>query len=113
DDNAARRYQRRAARLTARLCMPPPEGYFEALGAFYEQGGDLEGALRLRDGELKTIGDRGRQAYECAVRTERCRLLGLLGRLAADDLADARAAAGRLRDPAPCLAALEQIARGG
>ena len=100
DEDQARRFSRSATTPMARLRMPPTRGYFDALRAFHELGGAPARALRLREDQLETVRGKGRLADECRTQFERCRLLALLGRLTDADLAVARAAADKLRDPA-------------
>ncbi len=113
EEDRARLLYTRATAQVGRLRMPPDGSYFDALCAFHELGGQPEAALAARDRELQNVEQQGRLACECRCRVERCRLLARLGRLTAEDLQAARAAAGRLRDPAPHLSELEGIAAGG
>jgi hypothetical protein len=113
DEDRARLLYTRATAQVGRLRMPPDDSYFDALGAFHELGGQTEAALAARDRELQAVEQQGRLACECRCRVQRCRLLGRLGRLTAEDLEPARASALRLRDPAPYLAELERIAGRG
>jgi hypothetical protein len=109
DEERGRRLCRRAAARVGRLRMPPDVFYHDALCAFHEQGGGVEAALRAREEELGLLRDKGRFAYECRVHVHRCRLRARLGRLTEADLAAARTAAGKLRDPSPHLAELEDL----
>ncbi|MFO0928288.1 MAG: hypothetical protein U0736_14820 [Gemmataceae bacterium] len=92
--------------------MPPDASYRDAECAFHEAGGGLERALAVREREREQVRGRGRLAYECECELKRCRLLHRLGRLSAADLAAARTAAGRLRQPAGAQAAIDRLERG-
>jgi hypothetical protein len=100
---------RHAVARLARLRMPPDPSYRDAESAFHEAGGDFEQALAVREAELRSIGGRGRLAYESACHLKRCGLLARLGRLTAADLDAARQAASRLRESAGTLAALDRL----
>jgi hypothetical protein len=112
EGRAGRLYRQSAGRIT-RVRMPPDSAWFDAESAFHELGGELGRALLVRDRELDLIGGRGRLAYECRCHVKRCRLRARLGCLSAEHLDAARAAAGRLRQPAAPLAELERIEKGG
>jgi hypothetical protein len=109
DRAAARRQLLRAAARAAERAGPAPRGYFEAVCAFEEHDDNLVGALKARGKELAGLAGRGRLLDECRCRVERSRLLARLGYPLAAELADARAAANRLRDPAPHLRVLDAI----
>jgi len=113
DEAHARRLEHQAIARMARLGALPSPAYYHALSAYYEQGGDLQAALRVRAHELEGIAGKGRLLQECRARVERCRLLARMGLPMDQELASAREAAGRLRDPAPHLADLNRIAAGG
>jgi hypothetical protein len=113
DEARARRLCRRATGRVSRMRMPPDVFYHDALCAYYEANGDLERSLQARDEELALLRNKGRIAYEARVHVHRCRLLARLERLSGDEVTVARAAADRLRDPAPYHAELEEIAQRG
>ena len=96
----------------ARMKQPPSPHWFNALCAWALYADDLPAALRVRDLELATCAGRGQLAYESNCHVERCRLLARMGRPLDEVLAAGRAAAGRLREPAPALDKLERAARG-
>lgn len=112
DEEAAKRLMRQAVARTARVRSLPFFGYYDALCAYHELGGDLRNALRVRAHELDTIAGKGRLYHECRTRVARCRLLARMGLPLGDDLTAAREAANRLRDPAPHLEALARIDAG-
>lgn len=106
----AKRLCRNAVTLAARIKMPPKRGYFDALTGYHLLRDDLEGALAIRDAELASITQRGRLLYETRVRINRCQLLSQLGRLTPDEISQTQQAARKLRQPAPYLQALENLA---
>jgi hypothetical protein len=106
-----RRHYLSAAAYRRRLKALPHSNYYDALAEYHELGGDLSTALAVRDRELAGIRDKGRLAYECTVHIKRCRLLARAGQLQATDLAAARAAAGKLRQPLSYLAEIEAAAQ--
>jgi hypothetical protein len=112
DEAGARRLVRQAAARLATTRALPSAAVHDALCAYHEAGGDLAAALKARTRELEATAGKGRLFHECRVRVERCRLLARLGQPPADDLAEARAAAARLRDPAPWLEQLARIEAG-
>src|SRR5919202_6415274 len=95
-----------------RLRRPPGRGYFDALCAYHERGGQLDTAWKVRERHLESVAGRGLLAAECQCRVDRARLLARLGRPLADELAAAREAAARLRDSSWYLARLEEIPGG-
>jgi hypothetical protein len=109
DEDRARLLCVRATGQVGRLRMPPDAPYYDALCTYHELGGRPEAALAVRDRELAAIRDQGRLAYEFRCRLKRCRLLARLGRPLGGEVAAARAAAERLRNPAPRLAELDGI----
>ncbi len=111
-EEQARRLARQAAGRVSRLQMPPHRSFYEALCGYHVLGSDPARALAVRRRELAAIAGKGRFAYEARCRAGACRLLAQLGEPLADDLAAAREAARRLRDPRPHLDELEQIERG-
>jgi hypothetical protein len=108
-EEQARRLWRQAAVRVGRLGMPADHVYFDALCAYHEEVGEREEALRARDHELSLLVGRGQWAAEVRCQVRRCRLLAELGRLTAEELAKARAAAGRLRCPEEVLAELAKL----
>ena len=108
----ARAVRRPAVARMSRLKQRPTRHWFNALCAWALHENDAAAALRVRDEELATIVGRGQLGYECCCHVERCRLLARMGRPLDEAMAAARDAAGKLRDPAPCLAELDRIARG-
>jgi hypothetical protein len=107
-EEMALRLHLQASQRIARLGMPPDSSYRDAECAFHEQAGLLDLALAVRDVELGQLRDRGRLFREAGTHVKRCRLLAQLGRLSAADLAAARSAVERLREPAW---ALQELAR--
>jgi hypothetical protein len=112
DEARARTLRFSASARMARMKQPPTPHWFNALCAWALQEEDLPAALRVRDQELATCAGRGQLAYESSCHIERCRLLARMGRPLDEALASARAAAGKLRNPAPELDRLERAARG-
>jgi hypothetical protein len=104
---------RKASAAMARVRMPPDPSYFDAECTFHELAEGPARALGVRERELRAIAGRGRLAYECACHLKRCRLLAKLGRLREEDLAAAREAARRLRQPEGPLAELERLTGEG
>jgi hypothetical protein len=98
---AAQRAFRAALARTGRLGMPPTQGCFRALSAFYRHADNLPGMLQTCQRELATISDRGRLLYEFRVQLERLKLLRRIGAPFNEQLDAAReealAAAQRLR----------------
>jgi len=111
DMATARRLYRQSVVGVSRLRMPPEPKYFDAMCAFLESEGNVDGQLAARDRELATLTDKGRIDAESRCRLQRCRLLARLGRPAQAEQAAAREVAKKLRDPAPRLAELEAVAR--
>ncbi len=62
--------------------------------------------------ELAAIRNKGRLDAESRCRLKRCRLLARLGRPLDEEMASAREAAGKLKNPTPRLVELDAIARG-
>ena len=112
DAAAARRLYRQSVVGVSRLRMPPEPKYFDAMCAFLEAEGNVEGQLTVRERELATLTDKGRFDAESRCRLKRCRLLARLGRPIEAELAAAREVTNRLRGPRPRLAELDAIARG-
>ena len=111
DEEQARRLWRSATAQMARLGAPPGESYYDALCAYHELGGNLAGALKVRNRHLAELQGKGMLSTECDAHIKRCRLLATMGRLGAADLAAARAAAMRLRAPAHYLEQIENVVR--
>lgn len=112
DMEKARRLYRQSIVGVSRLRMPPEAKYFDALCGYLEADENVEGQLSVRDRELTTLLNKGRIEAESQCRLKRCRLLARLGRPLDEEMAAARAAAGKLRNPAPRLAELDAIERG-
>jgi hypothetical protein len=106
---ACRRCQQ-AKRRVAQLGMPPDHIWFDALCAYHAEGGELAEELRARDAELALLRNKGRWAAESRCHLERCRLRSRLGLAISGELADARAAIGRLRKPVSMLDELDSLA---
>lgn len=101
-----------AANYGSRLGAIPGEGYYDALCAYQEVGENWEFALEIRGRELANLLGKGQIWRECQCRLNRCRLLKRLGKPLDDELSAAREIAGKLKDPTPILAELDQIERG-
>ncbi len=71
----------------------------EGVAAYYEAGGDLEGAIGGRDREFAEVATTGMLHRSGQIRIERCRLLDRAGRLAPADLEAVRAQADGLQLP--------------
>jgi hypothetical protein len=112
DETRAQRLVRQALARVQRLLMPPDRAFYEALCGFHERGGQPERALKVRRGELRTIAGMGRSAYESRCRHRVCALLARLGEPLDDDLAAAREAARKLKQPGPSLDQLDRLAAG-
>jgi hypothetical protein len=110
-EELALRLCRTATARMGRLGAPPGESYYDALGTYYELGGNLSAALKVRERHLAEIRGKGMLATECDAHIQRCRVLARMGRLTAADLAAARAAAARLRAPGHYLGEIERINR--
>lgn len=113
EEEKAQRLLRQAIARMARSRALPSSAYFDALCAYYEHGGDLRTSLRVRTRERDNLAGKGRLFQECRAWVRRCRLMGQIGLPLAGDLAAAREAAGKLRDPAPHLEELARIEAGG
>jgi hypothetical protein len=113
DEATAQRLMRQAVSRAARLRAAPSAAFYDALCAFHRRCADLTAALAVRDRQLAALAGKGRFLDECRARVDRCRLLRQMGRSLADDLAAAREAAQRLRDPAAQLTELERIEAEG
>jgi hypothetical protein len=109
NEERGRRLHRQSTARVARLRMPPDRAFYDAVCEFHQLGGEPARALQARRRELRAIAGMGRLAYEARCRARICRLLAQLGEPLTDDLAAARAAAGKLRDPQPHLEELGQI----
>jgi hypothetical protein len=103
---------RAAAVRVGRVKALPGDSYFDALCAYHQQGGEWDSALSVRDQELRALAGKGRLDREARCRVKRCRLLARLGRPLAEELAAARAAAGKLRHPEKYLEELARIEGG-
>jgi hypothetical protein len=104
------RLRKRGIQVMEGLGVPPPDGYFTALGFCHEQAGRLDEALALRERERALLQSQGRTISEVYCHRHRCRLLARLGRLTDDDVEAGRAAARRLRFPDSHLAELDRLA---
>jgi hypothetical protein len=109
DELSAGKLYRRAVSRMARLRRPPAREYFDALCLYHEAGGDPARALRVRDRELESVLDKGQLAYECRVRIQRCRLLRDMGKLCESDLAAAREAVRKLKQPEKQLREIDAL----
>jgi hypothetical protein len=109
-EKAQRAYQTATAHM-GRIRMPPKRGYFDALEAYHEKLGEFERALAARQAELEAIRGQGRLLDEARVRCKLALWRARLGLLQADDLEQARQAAGKLRKPQRHLNLLQQIAQ--
>ncbi len=105
EDKALRLARSAGARQKAQR-MPPSRGFYDGLCLYHELGGDLPGLLAVRDRELKDVSGWGRFLTEARCRVHRCKLLARMGQPLEEELTAARAAAAKLRDPAPLLAEL-------
>jgi hypothetical protein len=108
-----RRLYRQSIVGASRLRMPPEPKYFDAMCAFLDAEGNVEGQLAVRDRELVTLMGKGRFDSESRCRLKRCRLLARLGRPVDAEVAAARVVTNKLRDPAPRLAELDAAMRTG
>ena len=108
----AEQLHRHALARVRRVKALPGPSYHDALCAYHEASGQLDQAVESRRIELGQVAGHGRHHDECRCRVKLCRLLARAGEPFDDDLAAAREAAGRLRDPSPQLAELDEIARG-
>jgi hypothetical protein len=108
EDRALRLCRSAGSRQKAQR-MPPSRGFYDGLCAYHELGGDLPAMLAVRDRELKDVSGWGRFLTEARCRVNRCKLLARMGQPLEEELAAARAAAAKLRDPAPLLAELEKM----
>ncbi|MBX9678600.1 MAG: hypothetical protein K2X38_07530 [Gemmataceae bacterium] len=106
EEEALVRYGRAVARIK-RLAIPSNEIY-ATIAHFYESAGDDAKALRFREKQFKVHGNRGRLLHDFRNLKERCRLLARLGRLQESDVAEARAAAAKLRHAEKYLAELDE-----
>jgi hypothetical protein len=109
---AAARLCRAAERRVSALAAPPGPYYFNALCVYHEARGDLEACRGARERELRALAGLGQLDSECRAHVKRCRALAQLGQMSAEALAEARAAARRLRKPAKYLAELERLEGG-
>jgi hypothetical protein len=112
DEEAARRHLITATSRAKRLASCASREFFDALERFHDLGGDLERALAVRDRQWQAVSGKGRLVYEWEIQAKRCALLARLGRLRAEDLEAARAAARKLRDSETYLAEIDRIAAG-
>ncbi len=100
DEHQARPLFRQGVARMGRLGQPPGESYFDAVARYHELAGDPEAEWATREAELAAMRGKGQSAYETMVRIKRVRLLRRLGRPWRAEEDEARAAAGKLRDPA-------------
>jgi hypothetical protein len=107
-DKALRLARSAAARQKAQR-MPPGRGYYEGLCLYHDLGGDLTNVLAVRDRELIDTAGWGRLLAEARCRVNRCKVLARMGQPLDAELASAREAAAKLRDPGPLLAGLEKL----
>jgi hypothetical protein len=112
DESAAKRLMRRGRSREQRAGGVPGEQNFDALAGFHEAGGELEEAWQVREQELATLLDRGHFFDEFVCRRKRLRLLVQMGKPHDEELALARAAAGKLREPGRHLEELERAIGG-
>ncbi len=108
EDEAKRAYQNGISRAS-RLKSLPGTGYYDALCAYHEAGGDLSAALVLREQQLRNGVASGSPYYENLAQVKRCELLAQMGTLTEADLLAARTAANKLKDPSRVLTELERF----
>ncbi|HKZ69171.1 MAG TPA: hypothetical protein VJ020_03770, partial [Anaerolineales bacterium] len=109
DDKQAAIFYQSAVAQASQLGAILDTAYYDALIDYHESAGELEPALRLRERELNGLIGKGQTYAECQCRLKRLRLMARLGKPFTGELADAREAASRLRNPAPVLEQLDQI----
>jgi hypothetical protein len=103
---AARLFRLATSQMT-RLKVPRSAGHYEAMCGYHEADGNPETALRLRDQQLAECRDRGMIFDEFAIGLARLRLLRLMGRDFAADLAALREETRRFRRPESYLRQVE------
>ena len=108
EDEAKRAYQNGIARASG-LKSLPGTGYFDALCAYHEAGGNLLAALALREQQLRNAVASSSPYYENLAQVKRCELLSQMGTLTEADLDVARAAANKLKDPSRVLTELDRF----
>ncbi|HKI36836.1 MAG TPA: hypothetical protein VKA46_33600 [Gemmataceae bacterium] len=107
EEDKALRLARSAGSRQKAQRMPPSRGFYEGLCLYHELGGDLANMLAVRDRELKDVSGWGRLLSEARCRVNRCQLLRRMGQPLETELAAAREAVSKLREPAPLLAQLD------
>jgi hypothetical protein len=112
EEEKALRLARSAGSRQKAQRMPPSRGFYDGLCLYHELGGDLPAMLAVRDRELKDVSGWGRLLTEARCRVNRCKLLARMGEPRDEEFTAARAAVGKLREPAPLPAELEKIERG-
>jgi hypothetical protein len=113
DEKQAASFYQKAAVQAGTLGAILDAAYYDALCDYHESAGEHELALRLRERELAGLIGKGKTYAECQCRLKQLRLLSRLGRPVADELANAREAASRLRNPAPILEQIDTLGQGG
>jgi len=111
-EDKARRLSRLGTAQMSRLGKTPDDCYHDALCAYYERGGQLPSALRVRDHQLALLLNKSQLATEADCRIQRCRLLARMGQLPEEEVQATRAGIARLRAPQTYLANLERILSG-
>jgi hypothetical protein len=112
DEEMAKRRLRQAQQRTGRVKSVPSVTFFNILAAYHEEGGELEEAWKVREQELAIVAGKGRLHDEFLCRIKRLRLLAQMGQPIDQELALAREAVQKLREPADHQEKIERAARG-
>ena len=112
DVSESRRLHNAAQNQSTQIGAKLYESYYNAMCMYYELEGDFDRALKLRDAQLPDI-LAGNSIYEEGkIRVWRLRLLTKMGLPLDDEVAAARAVAGRMMKPDFYLAKLDRVLRG-
>jgi hypothetical protein len=108
----AKRLYRSASSRLGRLKAPLTSESYDAICSYHELAGNLEKALGLRDQQLQEDAQRGSVFGEFQARLMRLRLLATMGRVSEHDLAEARQATRKFRQPENYRGQIERAATG-
>lgn len=109
DDSQADRYYHLALSNRDRIGTTPTFTYHDIMCEYLERKQKLDEALILRDQQLETLTPSGLIHELCDCHLMRCRLLGRMNQLTAEDIDDAKQCATQLLKPQRYLEKVAQI----
>ncbi len=113
NENEAQKSHQSAVYKAGFLKRVLPDGYYEALCAYYEAKGELERAAVMRQRQHASIVDKGRTFKEYKCLYEICRLLTNAGKPIDEFLSQARLVAMKLKQPGQYLIELDKLNPNG